>query len=161
MAAHNLERSLRRSEHLLSALCAVLMIDAVESVAANAALEPLIGTRIDRRGQWHLAVKTGIEDGHLSNSTQKILYNLHAFQFRPNVERSEIRHAVDGGPHFARDHHWFFKMRTAMDDAVSHDVDLRSRADHARLSIMHGAQQVPDELLARGNWQFFLEGDSL
>src|SRR5215470_19309688 len=52
-------------------------------------------------------------------------------------------------------------MRAAMDDAVPHRVDLRSGVDGTRLPITRGAQQLPDKLLARGTWQFFLEGDPL
>src|SRR5208283_606090 len=112
------------SEHLRRPLGTVLMIDPVESVAANPALKPLIRTRIDRRGWWYLAVKRGIEDGHLGNSAEKILDYLHAFHFGANVQRRKRGHAVNGRAHFGRDRYGDLEMRATVDHTMSHDIDL-------------------------------------
>ena len=108
------------------------MIDAVESVAANAALEPLIGAGIDGRRQQHLAMKPGIENGHLRNIAPKLLDNLHALQFRANVEWRKLGHAINGGVHLGRDYDGVFEMRAPMNYAVSHHVDFRSGSDGTR-----------------------------
>ena len=55
------------------------MINPMKSVAMNATLEPLIGPGINRGRRWQSAIKSGIENGDLRNSSQDILDNLHAF----------------------------------------------------------------------------------
>jgi len=60
MAGHHFECLLVFLQELSGALSAITMIDAVESIAANAAFEPLIRTRINGRRQRHLP------DGSLS-----------------------------------------------------------------------------------------------
>ena len=106
-------------------------------------------------------MKRGIEDGHLGNCAEKILDYLHAFHFGANVQWRESRDALNGRSHFVRDYYGVLKMRAAMDHTVSYRVDLQSGGDGTRVPITRGAQQVPDNLLARGNRQFFFEGDIL
>src|SRR5215472_6807253 len=106
MAAHNFESSNIRPEQLRGAFGTVPMIDTMKSVSANAALVPLIRTRIDRSGWWHLVMKRGIENGHLGNRAQEILDNLHAFQFGANMQWCERRYAFYGGAYFVCNYHW-------------------------------------------------------
>src|SRR5271169_990482 len=137
------------------------MIDPVESVAANPALKPLIRTRIDRRGWWYLAVKRGIEDGHLRNRAEEFFDYLHTFHFGANVQWRESREALNGRSHFVGDQHGVPKMRAAMDHTVPYDIDLRSGSDCTRLPLTQRAQQMPNHLLARGDGQLFFQDDSL
>src|SRR5262249_54193287 len=108
---------------------AILMIDAVESIAANAALEPFIRAWIDSRGQRHVSMKTSVENRHLSNRTQQILNDLHAFQLGAGVQRRELGSGGDRRLHLLCDQSRFFVTRSAMNDAMSHGVDLRNGND--------------------------------
>src|SRR5664280_3022661 len=112
------------------------------------------------RDRWYLAVKRGIEDGHLGNCAEKILNYLHAFHLGANVQWRESRDALNGRSHFVRDYYGVLKMCAAMDHTVSYRVDLQS-SDGTRVPVTRGAQQVADTLLARANRQFFFEGDTL
>src|SRR5262249_16544170 len=57
VASDNSERFCIFPQQLSGAPGAVLMIDTVESVAPNALLQPLVGTGINCRRGWHLAMK--------------------------------------------------------------------------------------------------------
>src|SRR5262245_1319848 len=100
------------------------MIDAVKSVAANAALEPFIGARIYGRGQRHFPMKPRVENRHLRDRAQQLLDNLHAFQLGGGVKRRELGCGAYRSFHFGRDQNWFFVMWAAVNDAMSHDSDL-------------------------------------
>src|SRR5262245_60246001 len=101
------------------------MIDAVESVAANAALEPFIGAWIDSRAQRHVPMKSSVENRHLSHRAQKLLNDHHAFQLCASVQGREPGSGGDRRFHLWCDQNRLFIARAAMNNAMSHDVDLR------------------------------------
>src|SRR5262245_39439465 len=100
------------------------MIDAVESIAANAALEPFIGSRIDGRRQRHVPMKPRVENRYLRNSADQLLNNPYTFQLGAIVERRELGGGGDRRLHLGRDQGGFFLMRAAMNNAMSHNSDL-------------------------------------
>src|SRR5439155_16393948 len=65
VAGHQLERYETLVQEFCSALRAILVIDAVESVAANASTEPFVGTWVYDCWQWHLSMEPRIENSHL------------------------------------------------------------------------------------------------
>src|SRR5439155_2211148 len=115
---------------------AILMIDAVEPVAANAAFEPFIGPWIDRGSRRHFPMESCIKDGYLRDRAQQLLDEFHSFQFGLIVERRERGGAGDRRFDFRCDQRRFFKMRSSVYDAMSHDVDSVERQD-ASQQMLH------------------------
>src|SRR6184192_1021136 len=111
------------------------MVDAVESVAANTAFEPLIGPGIHNCGLRHSAMKSGVENRDLRNLTQHLFNDLDTFEFSAIVERSESRNLGNSRFHFGSDPNRFFVFRAAMHYAVSHNIDLSMRRDGRRPAI--------------------------
>src|SRR5208282_725275 len=111
-------------QELSRPICAIPMIDAVESIAANATLEPLIRPRVDGSRQRHLAMKPGIEYSDLRNFPQKILDGLHTLQLSVDVERGKRRSTDDCLAHVRCNHDWISKMWTTMNDPVPHSIDV-------------------------------------
>src|SRR6266508_2316645 len=101
------------------------MIDAVESEAANAVLEPFIGAWIDGRAQRHVPMKPSVENRHLRDRAQQLLNDLHALQLGAGVQRRELGSGGDRQLLLGRDENRLFKARAAMNNTMSHDVDLR------------------------------------
>src|SRR5215469_17221053 len=99
------------------------MIDAVETIAADTALEPKVWSRINRGFQRHLAMKTGIEDCDLRDCTEKILDGFDAFKFGSNVQRRKLGHFCDLCPHLGSNRNGILEMRTAVNDAMYHSAD--------------------------------------
>jgi hypothetical protein len=95
MAGHQSERPGIFAEQTRGTVGAVLMVDAMESVAPNAALEPFIGSGIDSRRSRHLAMKPGIENGNLRNASEKIFDDVHSLKLSANVQWRKRGHAVD------------------------------------------------------------------
>src|SRR5262245_44659470 len=116
------------------------MIHAVESIAMNPAFEPFIGAWIHRRSQRHFPVEPRIENGYLRDSAQQLLDDLHAFQLGMVVERRERGSSGDRRLHRGSDQNWFFVMRAAMNDTMSHDVNLRGGIQSSRLAAPERAQ---------------------
>src|SRR2546428_270549 len=102
------------------------MIDAVESITANALFEPFIGPGIDRSSQRYFPMVSSIENGYLGNRAQQLLDEFHPFQFGLIVERREHGSAGYRRFYFGCDEHGFFEMRSTMNDAMTHNVDIGS-----------------------------------
>src|SRR2546426_12129545 len=66
-------------QEFCGALCTILVIDAVESVAANASTEPFVGTWVYDCWQWHLSMEPRIENSHLWHGAQQLLNCFHPF----------------------------------------------------------------------------------
>src|SRR5438132_12484223 len=116
------------------------MVDAVESVAANTAFEPLIGPRIHNRRLRHSAVKSGVENRDLGNRTQQLFNDLNTFEFSAIVEGSESRSLGNSRFHFGSEQDRFFVFRAAMHYAVSGNINLSTRRDGTRLAVPQSAQ---------------------
>src|SRR5260370_10110045 len=95
------------------------MIDAVEPVAANAALKPFVGARIACRRQRHLAMKAGVEDSDLRDRAQKPFDDLHALEFGANVERGKRGSARDCRTYLRRPDHASREVGATMHHAPS------------------------------------------
>ena len=137
------------------------MIDAVKSVAANVVLEPVIRTGINCRRQWHLAMKAGIENRDLRNGSQDTLDNLHTLHFGANMQRCKRGHAGNGRAYLGRNGDRLLEIRSAVNDAMSYNIDLRNRSQGTHFPVTQSAQQAPDHLLTRGDLDLFFLGDSL
>src|SRR5215813_11923814 len=137
------------------------MIDAVKSIAANAALEPVIRSRIDCRRRRHLAMKSRIEDGKLWNSSQYALDDLHAFQCGGGMQRSKVGDGRNCGAHLVRDRDGLLEVHASMDDAVPHSINLGKRTQSTHFPIGQRIQQILDDLLSRRDWELLLENDSV
>src|SRR5262245_43483916 len=136
------------------------MIDAVESVAANAALEPFIGPRIYGRAWRHVPMKPRVENRHLRNMAQQLLNYLHAFQLCACVQRRELGSGGDRRLHLGRDQNRLFVTRSAMNNAMSHDVDLRGGTEGLCFAAPNGNQQMLHRLRARRDLDSFLAPDA-
>src|SRR5262249_40542071 len=118
----------------------ILMIDAVESVAANAVFVPFIGAWIDGRAQRHVPMKPSVENRHLRDSAQQLLNDLHALQLCASVQRRELGSGGDRRLHIGRDQTRLSIARAAMNNAMSRDVDLRGGTEGLCLAAPDGAQ---------------------
>src|SRR5271165_10412 len=91
-------------------------------------------------------MEAGVKNSDLRNLAKKILNDLHALKFRA---------------HFRRDDHGIRKMRTTMDHTVADGINVGRRGDGFGPAVHQGAQQVLNDLLARGNRQVLFEDDPL
>jgi hypothetical protein len=123
------------------------MADAVESVAAYTALEPLIRSRIHRGRQRDLAMEARVENGDLRDGPHQTLDRPYAFELRIDMKRRKCGNTGDRLADFGRDQYRLLEMRAAVHDPMSGCVDPR---------IRRGAQQVVEGLLARGAVDFVL-----
>src|SRR4029077_7462354 len=169
MAGYELERLWIFPKQLPRTQRAVLMVDPMKSVAANAFLEPFIRTGIDGRRCGHLLVKSRIENRDLRNVSQNLLDNVHAFQFCLNMQRRKCRNALNFRVHNGRNCDWIREMWAAVHHSVSDDVNVRFGSNRPRITIPRAAQQTLYDLLARGTlysffqngpWRFFTERDA-
>src|SRR5439155_16023373 len=53
------------------------------------------------------------------------------------------------------------EIRSAVNDAMSYNIDLRNRSQGTHFPVTQSAQQAPDHLLTRGDLDLFFLGDSL
>src|SRR5262245_64152620 len=136
------------------------MIDAVESVAANAALEPFIGAWIDGRARRHVPMKPRVENRNLRDRAQQLLNDLHALQLGAGVQRRELGSGGDRRLHLGRDQNRLFIARAAMNNAMSHDVDLGGGNEGLCLAAPDGDQQMLHRLRARRDLDTILAPDA-
>src|SRR5579872_3930533 len=68
---------------------AILVIDAVKAVFANAFLVPTVWPGINCRRQGNCTMKSRVKHRNLWNRTQKLLNDLHAFEFGAIMQRRE------------------------------------------------------------------------
>src|SRR5258708_6934581 len=80
MAVDDTQQGKLLPNQLSAALRTVRVADAVKTIAANALLEPAIGTRIDLRDPWHRMVIGGVEDRDLRRRSKQTFRDLDAFQ---------------------------------------------------------------------------------
>src|SRR5712692_2470214 len=95
MASHEFQGIQVLAQQLCGTLCAILMIDPVESITANPLLEPIVRTGIRCRRQRHLAMEAGVKDRDLRHWAQQFRDDLHAFQFGAIVEGGKNGNAFD------------------------------------------------------------------
>src|SRR5438105_15509206 len=114
MASNQFERAQVSAYKLRGTGSAILMVDAVESVAVNTAFEPLIGPRIHNRRPRHSAMKSGVENRDLGNLTQHLFDNLDTFEFSAIVEGGERRNPGNSRFHFGSEPNRLFVFRAAM-----------------------------------------------
>ena len=109
-------------------LGAVLMIDAMESIPANASLEPLIRTRIDRRRLWHLAGETLYRK---PPPVERLPESSRESSHLPVPRECAVARIADtlsiAECTSRRDYNGLHKMRTAVHHPVSYDLDFRCR----------------------------------
>src|SRR5215472_16519864 len=103
MAAHHPQRRPGFGEKFGGALGAILMADAMESIAPYAVLEPFVWTGVDDRFRRQRAVESSIEDCYLRDLPNQLRDNLHALQFSSIVQRSKGRSLGNLRFHFRRD----------------------------------------------------------
>src|ERR1700674_1343941 len=124
MASYEFQRVQIPAEELGGTLGAILVIDAVKSVPANALREPFERTGVDGGRFRQSAVKTSVEDGDLENGAKAILDDFDAFQFGAIVERRESGHARYCGLYVRREGGCLFKVYSTMHDTMTYYVDF-------------------------------------
>src|SRR5579872_4360255 len=87
MAGDDFQRSNIAVQHLGRAVCAIFMVDPVESVSSNALFVPRVRAGIDLRFEGKSAVKAGVEDGELRDVGKKLGREINSLQSRPVVKR--------------------------------------------------------------------------
>ena len=140
MASDNFKRLWVFPQQLSGTFAAVLMIDAVESITANALVDPLIGPGISCGLLRHLTMKSGIENGDLRNPAQNTFNNLHALEFSPDMQWGERRNTRDRRAHLGRYDYRILEVRAPVDDTVPHRFDLANRTDSTGLPVARCAQ---------------------
>src|SRR5260370_12141458 len=142
MAGHEFQGRQISSKELCGALRAILMIDAVKSIATNPLREPFERTGLSSGGLRPSAVKAGIEDSDLENRAKAFLDDVDPFQLGAIVERRKSGHACYGRFHFRRDGGCFFKVFATVYDTMTYYLSLRWRWSEVHLSISTIDQQV-------------------
>src|SRR4029077_2998798 len=161
MAGYELERLWILPKKLPRTHRAVLMVDSMKSVTANAFLEPFIRTGIDGRRNGHLLVKSRIENRDLRDASQNLLDNFHAFQFCLNVQRRKCRNALNFRVDLESNCGWIHEMCAAAHHSVSDDVNVCFGSNRPRITIPRAAQQTLYDLLARGTLHAFFQNGPL
>src|SRR5260370_1512018 len=124
MAGHEFQGRQISSKELCGALSAILVMDAVKSIATNAPRAPFERTGIYSGGLRQSAVKAGIEDSDLENRAKAFLDDVDPFQLGAIVERRKSGHACYGRFHFRRDGGSFFQGLASLDDTMTYSSDL-------------------------------------
>ena len=92
------------------------------------------------RGQRHFPMKPGVENGYLRDGAEQLLDDLHAFQLGGGVKRRELGGGGDRRPRLGCDQNRFFVMWAVMNNAMSHDGDLRGGSQYSRLAAPERVQ---------------------
>ena len=69
-------------------------------------------------------MKRRVKNRDLNNSFQKMIDNLHTFEFGAIVKRREFRNAGNRMLHDVVDENRFFKARAPVDDPMAHDANF-------------------------------------
>src|SRR5258707_2424190 len=120
MAGHEFQGRQISSKELCGALRAILVIDAVKSIATNPPREPFERTGVDGGGLRQSAVKAGIEDSDLENRAKAFLDDVDPFQLGAIVERRKSGHACYGRFRFRRAGGGFFQCVCSRADRVTY-----------------------------------------
>src|ERR1700683_706758 len=145
------------AEQLGGALCAVLVIDAMESVAADALLEPFVRPGINGSGQRQTVMKSSVEDGDLRNLPQQRGDCTDSLDFDAVVQRRNLREAAKLSHHSCVDSRWFVEVTATMHDAMSDDVDLARILQCGRTSQPKLPQHQPQGRYLGICMEFLLE----
>ncbi len=94
-------------------------------------------------------MKAGVEDGDLRHRTQQFRDNLHAFQFGAIVERREDGNAFDRRLDLSGNERRLEMLRTAMNDAVSDNVDIGRAGNRLRIAAPQAIEQALDRFSTR------------
>src|SRR6266700_5514966 len=135
------------------------MIDAVESIAANPLLEPLVRAGIGCRRQRHRAMKACVKDRDLRHWAQHFRNDLHTFQFGAIVERRKNRSAFDRRLDLSGYERRLEVLRTTVDDPVSHNMDGRRTGNYLRVAAPQSLEQALEGVAPRGHSSLFSAGN--
>src|SRR5947209_397928 len=116
---------------------AILVIDAMESVSANALFVPGVRARVNLCFVGQSAMKAGVENRNLRNSGKEFCREINAFQSRFIVQRSYRGNVRNCLTNLRRDHRTLGEFRSAMHDAVANDADFGS-------GLQDGSRTTPD-----------------
>ena len=123
-------------QQLGSAPRGVLNADAVESVAPDSLIEPLVRPGINVRGGPERGMKSSVKDRHLRHAgSDDAIDGLNGRQLQRVVRRSEFGLLRDPRANLRSDQNTFAILRPAMHDAMAHHVDLRRGADGFRFAL--------------------------
>src|ERR1700752_5420139 len=112
------------SKQLRGALCTILMIDSVKSIATNPLCEPFIRTRVHSGRLRQSAVKASVEHGHLENRAHALLDDLDPLKLGSTMKRCKGGHARDCRFHFWCDGGCFVYVLAPEHDAMTYYVDF-------------------------------------
>src|SRR5450759_5014863 len=105
-------------------------------------------------------MKAGVEDGDLRHWTQQFRDNLHAFQFGAIVEWRENGNAFDRRLDLSGHDRRLEMSRTAVDNPVSHYIDIGRAGNRLRLAAPQALEQAFDGFTTRGHRCLVFPGNS-
>src|SRR5208282_6623945 len=108
---------------------AILMVDAMKSITANALRYPLVWSWVDGSFLGHVGVKGRIKHGDLRNATEHLLDDFDSIQSGGIVERRKCGHAIDRRLHSGCDERGRLVFPAAVHDAMAHNVNFRRFAN--------------------------------
>src|SRR2546425_10278631 len=150
MAGDDSKRAYVAAEHVGRAARRIAVVDAVESEAPDAFVEPFVRAGVDVSGRRERRVKGRIEDRYLRHSgTEDTLGGLDGLEFETVVRGRQLGLSRDGGPHVAGDARAFRVCSAALHDAMGYDIDRRRHGfEHGVENSVRGLD-LPFPLRAR------------
>src|SRR5690349_4386313 len=124
MATYDIQRSHVSSEHVCRTHCAVLMINAVKPVAANASFHPFKRSGVNVRVLRKSFVEASIEDCDLRFTRKEFFCRLDPFESYDVVEWRNFSDARDGGFYVGINQGRIGQLRPAMYDSMTQDINL-------------------------------------
>ena len=155
VAANQAQRLQISAQDLRGTVSTVLMADAMEAVAANPLFKPLIRTRIYHVRQGQLAMKRCIEYCHLGYRGQYSLDSFDAFQVSGIMSRSKNCQLFNCFLHRRINQRTLLIFQSAMDDAMTNQVDGGRLINDPGLSTPKCAKQVSNYFRSCICLQFF------
>src|SRR5271157_1653407 len=105
-------------------------------------------------------MKAGVEDGDLRHWPQQFRDNLHTLKFSAIVERREDGNAFDRRLDLSGNERRLEMLRTAVNDAVSDNVDIGRAGNRLRGAVPQAIEQALDRFSARTRRSHFFPRDS-
>jgi hypothetical protein len=131
VAAHDAQVIHLSSKQLCRALHAILVVNTMKAITADSAFSPLVGSWVDRRGIWHLAMKAGVKHRNLPHRSEGLFNKANPFQLNAVVQRSEHRHFFNGRFYAIINHRRLKAFSATVYDAVADDGNFRPIFHHA------------------------------